>query len=163
MLYDFTITDTFIGQTIGPNVGFLVDLKQVRGPSRYIAPAFDEGRQHWVSGYFQIRGALDHRDLVCVCPSQSPSAPFGTYVINKSIAYRGALTVLCVPVGSEWRMTLSDVALTQRELDERAEALRRKALEDHVAAIRNPRYPPAGPGVTARRAQVMMEGATRPI
>ena len=135
MLTDFTIDDSFIGQTIGPaDGGYLVDLKQTRGASRYEVPSWDEGRMIWRSAYCQLRGALDLRDLVCVCPSQSAAWP--GYVVNKSIGYRGALTIRCLPIGSEWSLALSDAPLTQREMKERAEALRRKALKDHIMAVR---------------------------
>ena len=30
-------------------------------------------------------------------------------VINSSLSYRGALEVVCVPKGSQWSLTLSDV------------------------------------------------------
>ena len=135
MLFKYDIDDTFIGQSIGPSDGgYLVDLKQTRGASRYVTPAFDEGRQHWVSAYCQLRGALDHRDLVCVNPSQAPAWP--GYVLNRSIPYRGQLQVRCLPIGSEWSLALSDTPLTQREINERAEALRRQALEDYIIAVR---------------------------
>jgi hypothetical protein len=154
-LFEFTLTDADVGTSIGPSDGgYLVDLKQTRGASRYMTPAFDEGRQHWVSAYCQLRGALDHRDLVCVNPSQSAAWP--GYIVNKSIPYLGALTIRCLPIGSEWSLALSDAPLTQREINERAEALRRKALEDHIIAVR-------GAKETARRARAVMDAARAPV
>jgi hypothetical protein len=70
-------------------------------------------------------------------------------------------------------MTLSDAPLTQREINERAEALHRKALEDHIIAIRKDfdakRQPrqrePITPraGVTARKADALMGAARAPV
>ena len=131
-LFEYEVDDTFIGKTLTPENGFLVDCKQVRPASHYVAPYGYNGV--WVTGYFQIRGAFDQRDLICVCPAQSPAWP--GYVVGRSIFYQGGLRILCVPKGSLWRMTLSDVALSQRELRERGEGLQRKQLEEAIIAMR---------------------------
>ena len=140
-LFEFDVDDSFIGKTIGPpDGGFLVDNRQARPASSYITP-YGNSNGIWVSGYFQIRGSLDQRDLICVNPSQAPASD--GHVAARSIPYHGALRILCVPKGSLWRMTLSDVALTQRELYERGEAALRKAMKDDIAAIRAAKPPQA--------------------
>jgi hypothetical protein len=147
-LFDYEITDADIGRALDPPSGFLVENRQIRPTSVYVAPYGYNGI--WASGYFQIRGALDQRDLVCVNRSQGPA--WDGHITGRSIAYHGLLKILCVPVGSMWKMTLSDVAMTTRELAARAEALSRAAMVDRIAAIR------AGKS-NARTADALLEAA----
>lgn len=63
-MFDFTITEANVGQTIGPENGFVTRLVRDRAPI-YETPTFDEGRQVWTRGYLQLRGSRDVRDLVC--------------------------------------------------------------------------------------------------
>jgi hypothetical protein len=136
MMYDLVIDRSMVGQTIGPANGFLVDLRQTKSP-------VDDGGSRcapdgtWVSGKIQLRGSKDVRDLIC-----SDSLDVGgwsgktkTLVANHSLDYRGELKIRCVPKGAIFEITLSDVELTQKERDERAKAMARKALEVAVAKL----------------------------
>jgi hypothetical protein len=74
---DFTIDETFVGQTIGPADGFLVNLVLTTPPPRYEIPEGDAGRGIWKRGYLQLRGSGDIRDLICYPRScrRSPARP----------------------------------------------------------------------------------------
>jgi hypothetical protein len=136
MMYDLVIDRSMVGQTIGPANGFLVDLRQTKSP-------VDDGGSRcapdgtWVSGKIQLRGSRDVRDLIC-----SDSLDVGgwsgktkTLVANHSLPYQGDLRVRCVPRGAVFEISLSDVELTEKERDERAKAMARKALEAEVAKL----------------------------
>jgi hypothetical protein len=139
-LTELVLDDSYIGQTIGPQNGWLVDLVQTGRATKSVTPCFNEGKQHWVSAYIQLRGSKDVRDIFCLNPSQSPAPPLSTskrhtHVVNDSIPYLGDLIVKCLPAGSTWEIALSDTELTWKERDERAKAKQRKELEAAVAAL----------------------------
>ena len=159
MLYEYTIDETYIGQTLAPANGYLVSLNKVhsRTVRRYIVPAWDAGRQVWTSAYLQLRATGDVRDLVCINPAQAPAFP--GQIANTSIAYRGDFVVKCVPHQTSWRLVLSDAPLTAKELAEMGREQGRKALEESMIQMRVE----AGAKSNARRAQAIMEGATRPV
>ena len=117
-------------------------------------PRWDEGKRIWVSGYFVVRGSLDIRDLVCVSP-RSGGVVWGTVLQGGNLGYRGDLIAVAIPKGSEWLLALSDAPLTQREIEERAKALHRKALEDHISAIWK------GAKSNAQRADAVLRAAQR--
>jgi hypothetical protein len=142
MLTDFILDDGFVGQTIGPQNGFVVEIIQPKGASKYSAPCWDESRAHWVSGYIELRGERDTRSLFSICPGQNngPPGSWGRrrhWLLNASIPYAGAgLRVLCLPIGSEWLLTLSDTALSKRELEARATARQKEQLEKTINDLR---------------------------
>jgi hypothetical protein len=168
MLYEFEITEADIGTVIGPPSGFLVSLSKVQSRTvrRYIVPNWDAGRQVWTSAYLQLRATGDVRDLVCINPAQAPAFP--GQIANTSIADRGDFVVKCVPHQTSWRLVLSDAPLTAKELAEMGREQERKALEKSVIQMRADLErveadKPQGAKSNARRAQAMMEGATRPV
>jgi hypothetical protein len=111
--FDFTIDETFVGATIGPVDGFVVNLKRTKaGP--YDPPAFSEAKQQWTNGRLVLRGSRDYRNLMCI-DTQSDgywASQYGntaSVLNNASVSYPGELTVVCVPKGSVWEITLSDI------------------------------------------------------
>jgi hypothetical protein len=79
-----------------------------------------------------LRGSRDFRNLFCI-DTQGGGANGGGYenvLISASIGYWGELQIICIPKGSVWEITLSDVpykaapvnwldALTKRVSDQR--------------------------------------------
>ena len=60
--FDFIIDETFIGATIGPVDGFVVNLKRTKaGP--FDPPSFSEATQQFTTGRFVLRGSRDFRNL----------------------------------------------------------------------------------------------------
>ena len=105
-MFDFVINDQSVGQTIGPADGFLVNLTT---PSpKYEVPQWSESKRLWLSAYFVSRGSLDYRDLYCTCSSQN-GLPSKIMAQGKSLGYSGGLIVVCVPKGSAWAVTWSDI------------------------------------------------------
>jgi hypothetical protein len=92
--------------------GFLVNLRRTGNQSGYVVPEWDDGKMLWKSGYLVLRGSRDLRDLVSASPQTGggwgPDGS-GAMVINGSIAYHGQLQIVCVPRGSTFSVTLSDV------------------------------------------------------
>ena len=117
MLTDFTIDETFIGQTIGPANAYLVNLSRTQAPTRYEIPDWDPGRQCWKTARFVLRGSGDFRDLCCI-DAQSDGGWGGSgtgFVLgHASISYRGELEVRCVPKGSQWKVTVQRYSLCSR-------------------------------------------------
>lgn len=105
--FDFQIDNSMVGQSVGPPDGFLVSLRLTTTPPVYETPSGDDGSGLWRRGYFQIRGSRDYRDLFCGSPS-SWGYFSSDLVANRSLAYRGNLTILCVPKSSVFSLTLSD-------------------------------------------------------
>jgi hypothetical protein len=104
MMYDFQISDANVGQTIGPQDGYLVSLVMQTPPSRYEVPDFNAAAQQYTSGYFVLRGSGDTQNIYCSLTGfVSP-----LLVRDHSLNYRGDPKVACVPKGSVWSVTLSD-------------------------------------------------------
>ena len=108
-----------------------MDTATARG---YITPDWNEGEQRWQSAYLQLRATGDVRDLVCINPAQAPAFP--GQIANTSIAYHGDFVVKCVPRQTSWRLVLSDVPLTAKELAEMGREQWRKGLEKSVIQMR---------------------------
>jgi hypothetical protein len=109
-LTEHTINDRSVGLAIGPQNGFLVNLRMTQGPAKYQVPDGDDGRGVWLNGYLQLRGSADHRDLYCASPS-SWGYLSKLLVGNQSLGYHGDLIIRGVPRGSEFSVTLSDIAI----------------------------------------------------
>jgi hypothetical protein len=112
-LTEYTITDADIGRVLPVADGFVVNLKRTKaGP--YDPPAFSEAKQQWTTGRFVLRGSRDFRNLMCI-DTQSDgywASQYGntaSVLNNASVGYRGDLTIVCVPKGSVWEITLSDI------------------------------------------------------
>jgi hypothetical protein len=76
-------------------------------------PDHNPAKQHFTPGYLMLRGSRDLRDLVNVAPATNGYAfqwwgPVANKVINGSLSYEGALVVVGVPQGSQWKLALSD-------------------------------------------------------
>jgi hypothetical protein len=108
-MFEFVLDDTFVGQTIGPADGYLVNLSRTKSPSDDGPPrAAPDGT--WLSGKLQLRGTRDVRDLVCT-DSLDVGSWIGrtkTIVANSSYPYNGGLLVRAVPKGAVYEVTLSD-------------------------------------------------------
>jgi hypothetical protein len=103
-----------VGRALPITNGYLVSLSMTQGPSDgRVPPDGNDGNGAWRSGYIQIRGSLDHRDLVCLSPASgavsSWNGPRGDVVLNRSLPYLGDLVIVAVPRGSQWSLTLSDI------------------------------------------------------
>jgi hypothetical protein len=158
MLTDFTITDADIGRTIGPRDGFLVSLTMAVAPSVYEVPDANPATQQFKSGYFTLRGSGDVRNLYnSLTGGLSP-----VLIQNHSLAYHGDLKVVCVPRGSTWSITLSDVALSKQERNELGKTEAQKALEAHWRRLEAARSAAPQPHGTARRAEAILQAARAP-
>ena len=111
--FNFIIDETFVGATSGPVDGFVVNLKRTQaGP--YDPPAFSEAKQQWTAGRFVLRGSRDFRNLMCI-DTQSDGYWASQYgntagvLTSASVSYPGELQIICIPKGSVWEITLSDI------------------------------------------------------
>jgi hypothetical protein len=112
MLTDFTIDDSFIGQTIGPPDGFLVSLSQSAPSSDRADPQFSISLGRYLTGYLQLRGERDHQAIYCNRSGQwTPywSGDNRVLISDQSLDYHGQLVVQCVPRGATYTLTLSDI------------------------------------------------------
>jgi hypothetical protein len=114
----------------------------------------------WVSGYLQLRNSRDLRDLVCVNPAQNGmafcgAAPFAELFVNTSIGYRGDLTVIAVPKGWTFAVTLSDAPIVRPPMTPEW---------NFSGANYTPVNPPAAkkPHGTARKAEAILQAARTP-
>jgi hypothetical protein len=102
-LTSYAINETSVGAALPITDGFLTT-----PPPKYEIAEWDEGRRCWRRGYFVLRGERDFRDLYCANPSQWGYLSH-VLIQNQSLGYRGNLIVVCVPRGSQFSITLSDV------------------------------------------------------
>jgi hypothetical protein len=113
--FDYTLTDQDVGRVLGPADAYVTDLAMTTPPSGHETPDFSTAGQHFTSGYFTLRGSGDHQNLINVSPRSTPTAfswsslGGAAMVVNGNLRFRGDLIVVCVPKGSEWSITLSDV------------------------------------------------------
>ena len=174
-MFDFTVDETSICQTIGPPDGLLVSLIMRAAPI-YEVPDWNQGTMKWRSGYLQLRGSRDTRDLICVNPAQNGmafigAAPNARLVTNNSLNYWGDLIVACAPRGGVFAITLSDVANPRAPLPTPGWAPN-GAFGDgngfkHPWPVRpmeaKPNEPPAPkPHGTARKAGAILQAARAP-
>jgi hypothetical protein len=80
----------------------------------YETPDASPSKQAFTSAYFTLRGSRDLRDLINVSPQSGGAATYwgsdANMVSNGNLPYRGDLIVQCVPRGSTWTLTLSDIS-----------------------------------------------------
>jgi hypothetical protein len=111
-LTDYTISDADIGSALDPPNGFLVNLSQTAPAVPDGEPQFSASKQVWLTGYFQIRGERDIQAVYCSRSGTWVPQWIGDQRIlisNASFPYAGRLRIICVPKGSAWSVTLSDV------------------------------------------------------
>jgi hypothetical protein len=113
MLTDYTLTDADSGRVLPVADGFVVNLKMTKsGP--YDQPSFSEATQQFTTGRFVLRGSGEFRNLCCIDAQggggwASHYGDTASVWSNASVGYRGELMVVCVPRGSIWELSLSDV------------------------------------------------------
>jgi hypothetical protein len=107
--FDFTLTDADIGTVLPVPNGFLVSLIKTQAPPPGAGelPQWDAGRMRWKAGRFALKASGDHRCLVSI--ALTDTIPGKVWAQNASIGYTGDLEVQCMPKGSTWSLTLSDV------------------------------------------------------
>jgi hypothetical protein len=155
MMYDFQISDADVGRNLGVADGFLINLIMTQPPTVYETPDHNPATQQFKSGYFTLRGSGDTQNLYC-----SLTGHLSTFLVaNHSLAYHGNLVVVCVPRGSTWSITVSDVALSKKERNELGKTATQKALEAHW---RHLEAAPPQPHGTARKAEAILQAARTP-
>jgi hypothetical protein len=106
MLTDFVLDDTSIGKVIGGPHGFIVNLSMTR------PPAVDSISRR--GAHFTLRDdrpfPVALRNMISFDPRNWTTGVNRAIWVNASVPYTGNLTVVSVPPGSEWDLTLSDVA-----------------------------------------------------
>jgi hypothetical protein len=167
--FDYTLDETSIGMTIGPPNGFVVNLTRTQaGP--YDPPQWSEGRQRWKAGRFVLRGSNDVRDLVCIDTQHgggwaSHGGLSDIVMGDASIDYAGDLEIVCVPKGSTWTITLSDVPNPRAPLPTpgwahaRRGVRRRERPQAYPAVVEASRRPAAAPPAAEGHAQAAARAA----
>jgi hypothetical protein len=102
-----------MGRTIGPPDGFVVKLRRTKAGA-YDPPSFSEATQQFTNGRFVLRASGEFRNFVCIDAQgvggwASHYSNVASVLENASVAYRGELVVVCVPKGSVWEISLSDI------------------------------------------------------
>jgi hypothetical protein len=111
--FNFTLTDADMGRVLTPADGFVVKLRRTKaGP--FDPPSFSEATQQFTTGRFVLRGSRDFRNLVCIDTQSdggwaSQYASTASVLESASLNYAGELMVVCVPRGSIWELSLSDI------------------------------------------------------
>jgi hypothetical protein len=139
MTFDFVIDDSFVGQVIGPENGFVVNLKRTKaGP--YDPPSFSEAKQQFTTGRFVLRGSGEFRNFMCL-DTQSDGGWASQYsstasvLSNASVGYRGELMIVCVPKGSVWELTLSDQPFVRAPATDWLDALAKRVNDQREAIL----------------------------
>lgn len=103
----FTVDQTTVGTTIGPDDGWITSVEMLSPPTRYDNAAFRSDRRAWASGYFSLSDADDRKHMVrnLICVEQNNICKSFT---SLSIGYRGGLLIRSVPFGSIWQIVVSD-------------------------------------------------------
>jgi hypothetical protein len=166
--FEFVITDANIGEVIGPPNGFLVKLMRTQPPKpSHQIPDYDPGRRRWKSAYLQLRASGESRDVVCVSSQFGGgwAAHFGNGMASlwegASVAYWGDLTVLCVPKGSVWELTLSDIPVAKGTTPVSEVEAFMRGLFARAAKARAAAGEPQGAS-TARKADAILHAARAP-
>ena len=100
----FTINGGTVGQVLPVVDGYLQAFNMTKAPWVYDAPVFKPNGAGWQNGYFSLVGERDRAILV----QFELSNPMRN-AASLNIGYHGGLLVACVPRGSEWTVTVSDV------------------------------------------------------
>ena len=111
--FDYVLTDADMGRVLTVADGFLVKLRRTKaGP--FDPPSFSEATQQFTNGRFVLRASGEFRNFVCIDAQGVGgwASHYGTtasVLESASIGYRGELVVVCVPKGSVWEISLSDI------------------------------------------------------
>ena len=113
MITEFIVTDADVGLGFPSEYSFLVGLVRSRGP------AGDCYSRPWMERHFILRDEKSPQNLFCLDATTSGKTPLVIggalmFIINNCIPFFGALRLVCVPAGSEWEVTLSDVYVAPR-------------------------------------------------
>lgn len=120
MLTDYTLDELSIGSVLPVQNGYVANLARTQAPPPGLneTAQWDEGKQRWTAGRLVLRGEGDRRDLFCIDATHGGWASFDrdqAFVITGgSFPYRGGLKIICVPRGSEWSLTLSDMPVARQ-------------------------------------------------
>jgi hypothetical protein len=110
--FDFTLDETSIGSALDPVDGFLVSLSQTAPSTDRAEPQWSQSLGRWKTGYCTLKGERDTQALYSCRPGVwTPQWAGNVRVLisNASFPYAGRLIVQCIPKGSTWSVTLSDV------------------------------------------------------
>lgn len=116
--FDFVLDESFIGQALEPQNGYIVDLRMTIPPVHQ-TPAWHPLRRVYTAGFFVLRGEEDDhlpfamRNMICYSPTANPLG--ASIWVNRSEHYHGRLLVESVPRRSQWALRLSD-APNQRSI-----------------------------------------------
>ena len=113
MITEYIISDQDVGRTFAERDGFLLSLVQSRPPSG------DAYARRWEERCFTLRDEMSPQNLfhLDVTTSRPPPLTIGGayfHLNNAALRYFGALTLVNIPVGSEFEITLSDVYVQPR-------------------------------------------------
>ena len=109
---EYVVTDADVGFVFPEVDGFLLSLVRSRGPYQNCH------QMNWWEQHFVLRDETP-RPLFCldgVVYGKVPLVIGGAkyFVVNCCIGFTGALTLACLPSGSEWEITLSDIYVQPR-------------------------------------------------
>lgn len=117
---EYILDDADVGVAFPEVDGYVLSLVRSRSPSNRgaLSPNFHES-------HFVLRDARSTQNLFCLNSiGRTPLMIGGAmyYLINGAIRFFGELTLVSVPLGSEWELTLSDVYVAPRQPIHRAES-----------------------------------------
>ena len=111
-LTNITIDETSIGGALDPADGFLVSLSQTTPAVPDGDPQWSASLGRWRTGYLVLKGERDTQAVYSNRPSVwTPLWSGGerSLIASNSLPYAGRLRIECVPKGSTWSLTVSDV------------------------------------------------------
>jgi hypothetical protein len=160
---DYTITEANIGEVIGPADGYLVNLSMTTPPVAHEVPGHSPVTQRFTSGYLTLQSERGLRPLINVSPQDNGGAfswigSVANMIVNGSLGYAGGLTIVGVPRGSVWSLTLSDAPVVRAPST---------PSWNFSGANYKPHNPPAAPKTpqgasTARKAGAILQAARTP-
>jgi hypothetical protein len=110
---EYIVSSGDVGRVFAEVDGFLLSLIQSRPPSG------DCYARRWEEKHLRLRDTRSPRDLICLDATTMRPPPLcigGAYfwINNRCIQFYGELQLLCVPHGSEWEVTISDIFVAPR-------------------------------------------------
>jgi hypothetical protein len=110
---EYILDDGDVGAVFPEIDGYVLSLVRSRSPNNRGALS-----PNWNETHFILRDAQSTRNLFCLDSiGRTPLMIGGAmyYLINAAIPFHGELTLVSVPLGSEWELTLSDVYVAPRQ------------------------------------------------